>query len=62
MKTNNLACRDCNFATEKCEIGYTQIPNSKKAIVNTLKNNGDVCHFIFDKYDPPRETFRTLSK
>lgn len=64
MKTNNLACKDCVHSKDRpdCAIGYKQMPQSKEAINNTLKNNGEVCHFIFDVYDPPREIYRTLSK
>ncbi len=58
MKTKNVACRDCKLNSEVCEVGYRQIPNSKKAIVNTVKNNGIVCHYVFDVYDQHREAFR----
>ncbi len=59
MKTKNTACKDCKLnGPESCEIDYKQIPNSKEAISNVIKNNGIVCHYVFDKYDPHREAYK----
>lgn len=66
MKKEELAnkacheCQHCGAESGGCFIGYSVRPNSPEAIKNAVLNGANVCHHIFNAYDPSREAFRLL--